>query len=631
MFSMYDLITKLKESAEVKKTNIAVLGDICLDKYYFVDSSISEISVETGLPTCSVKKVKETLGAGANVAVNLKVLGCNNVDLYGILGEDSEGTTILSLLKKNGINSDNIVIQKKNWHSNVYHKTIKDNTELNRYDIGNFNKVSKNSIDKIISSMQENFNSYDAVIINEQVINGMHNDYLVSKMQEIIDSHPDKFVFIDTRNYLGKYKNVIYKMNNKEAMSFVHDNGKSILEVGKEISRSLNKPLIITCGKEGSLTFNNNEYHACFGIDYDAQIDTVGAGDAYLAGVAFATACSFDIFQASEIGNQNASVSVLTLFETGHPTITNLLENSRDIDWRYNGWKVNMKVNERKYFKNTNTEIITEEDITDRLPIPKVAIFDHDGTISVLRQGWEKVMRNSLMEEISSYTAKSQDNYDDALSKIEDLIDRTTGIQTIIQMYKYVDLIRSEKWLQEDKIKTPQQYKDIYLGNLKKTMIYKLKAIEKGILDTSDMTLKGAVDFLRKLKASGTVLYLASGTDRDDVIQEAKLLGYGELFEENIFGSVGDVNKDPKQVAIENIIKTIPAEYHNNRDCVIFGDGPVEMKQAKKNGFRAIGILSDEKQRYGINEDKRPRLIRAGADLLIPDFSEISELFEMEN
>jgi hypothetical protein len=36
----------------------------------------------------------------------------------------------------------------------------------------------------------------------------------------------------------------------------------------------------------------------------------------------------------------------------------------------------------------------------------------------------------------------------------------------------------------------------------------------------------------------------------------------------------------------------------------------------------AVGVASDEKNRCGIDEWKRNRLIAAGADMIIPDFRE---------
>jgi hypothetical protein len=52
----------------------------------------------------------------------------------------------------------------------------------------------------------------------------------------------------------------------------------------------------------------------------------------------------------------------------------------------------------------------------------------------------------------------------------------------------------------------------------------------------------------------------------------------------------------------------------------------VELREAKKAGFLAIGVTSDERRRWGANPGKRKRLILGGADFLIPDFSSADEL-----
>ena len=36
----------------------------------------------------------------------------------------------------------------------------------------------------------------------------------------------------------------------------------------------------------------------------------------------------------------------------------------------------------------------------------------------------------------------------------------------------------------------------------------------------------------------------------------------------------------------------------------------------------AVGIAGDEVRRYGLDTEKRSRLIKAGADIIIPDFSQ---------
>jgi phosphoglycolate phosphatase-like HAD superfamily hydrolase len=56
------------------------------------------------------------------------------------------------------------------------------------------------------------------------------------------------------------------------------------------------------------------------------------------------------------------------------------------------------------------------------------------------------------------------------------------------------------------------------------------------------------------------------------------------------------------------------------------GDGPVEIRETQKRGGYTVGVASDEIRRYGLNLSKRSRLIEAGADLIIPDYSQMAHL-----
>ena len=64
-------------------------------------------------------------------------------------------------------------------------------------------------------------------------------------------------------------------------------------------------------------------------------------------------------------------------------------------------------------------------------------------------------------------------------------------------------------------------------------------------------------------------------------------------------------------------------------NLVTFGDGPVEIRETHRVGGTTVGVASDEVRRFGLNSSKRRRLIRAGADLIVPDFSQLDALLEM--
>jgi phosphoglycolate phosphatase-like HAD superfamily hydrolase len=169
-------------------------------------------------------------------------------------------------------------------------------------------------------------------------------------------------------------------------------------------------------------------------------------------------------------------------------------------------------------------------------------------------------------------------------------------------------------------------YKKIYIDALKEVVSKKLEKLEKGQLDRDDFTMKGSVDFLKALKKNGIKLYMASGTDKEDVVNEAQILGYADLFDGGIYGSENDIKKYSKKKIINKIIQENKLR---GMELVVFGDGPVEIKECKKSGGIAVGIASDEIRRFGLHEEKRSRLIRSGAEIIIPDFSEKDKLLDL--
>jgi len=138
--------------------------------------------------------------------------------------------------------------------------------------------------------------------------------------------------------------------------------------------------------------------------------------------------------------------------------------------------------------------------------------------------------------------------------------------------------------------------------------------------------VKNAMRLVEELYKRGIKLYLASGTDEADAIAEAKAMGYAEMFEGRIFGAVGDVNVEAKKVVLERIIREYNLAGHQ---FATLGDGPVEIRETRKRGGLCIGVASDEVRRFGWNLSKRARLIRAGAQLIVPDYSQLPALLKL--
>lgn len=262
----------------------------------------------------------------------------------------------------------------------------------------------------------------------------------------------------------------------------------------------------------------------------------------------------------------------------------------------------------------------TQIEIVHEIDARKVrhALFDFDGTVSLLREGWQRIMAPLCVEMICGETPPTP-----AIeAEVREMIEETTGIQTILQMERLVGMVKSHGLVAEDKILDPYGYKDIYNDRLMVPVRERLARLADGSLTVEQSTVRGVYDFLDAIKSRDIPMYVFSGTDRDDVRNEAKALNAAPYFQE-IWGALRTVAEYSK----EKIIAEIMAKHDlHGVEVMAVGDGPVEVRNVKAVGGIAIGVASDEVTGYGWDEEKRERLRRAGADILVPDFGEAAKL-----
>jgi phosphoglycolate phosphatase-like HAD superfamily hydrolase len=221
------------------------------------------------------------------------------------------------------------------------------------------------------------------------------------------------------------------------------------------------------------------------------------------------------------------------------------------------------------------------------------------------------------------YDTADEALYHKVVDTVRGFIDKTTGVQTLVQMQGLVELVRRFKCVAEADILDMHGYKLLYNEQLLAMVRRRLEKLHRGELNASDFQIKNARPMLEMLHARGVKLYLASGTDQADVAAEAEGMGYAPLFERRIFGAVGDIKVEAKKLVVERIMRE-----HNlsGPQFATFGDGPVEIRETRKRGGITVGVASDELRRFGLNAAKRTRLIRAGADIIIPDFSQLDRI-----
>ncbi|MBS3764523.1 MAG: HAD family hydrolase [Planctomycetes bacterium] len=625
VFRLEQLLGKLPD------IKIAVFGDFCLDVYWTMDDSAAEKSVETGLPTRPIREQRYSLGGAGNVVSNLLSLGVGEVKAMGVTGDDPFGREMRRLLDIYGAGCDGMLVQEQEWDTPTYIKPVRNGEEQNRLDLGNYNRLQETTATRLIEHLRNQLDELDGVIINQQLLSGVHTCQVQDLLREVLKAYSEQTFIVDARKLAAVYANAVLKVNAVEATTMCgaeHQPGDLIAldearDAALQLYQDRGKPVYVSRGPRGCLVADETGPYTVPGLHIVSGVDPVGAGDSMTAGIAASLAAGADPQEAAIFGNLVAGVTVQKLFETGTASPEEIREIGSNPDYIYEPELAN-DPRRARYIDGTEIECIDTPPTFSKITH---AIFDHDGTISTLRQGWEEVMKPMMTKAIlgKKYQTADETLYDRVVSRVREYIDATTGIETLLQMRGLVNLIREFGIVDGSEVLDEYRYKEIYIEALMQRVNRRLDKLQRGELEVSDLTVKNAPDFLKRLHSEGVKLYLASGTDDADVIAEAEALGYAQLFENRIYGAVGSVQAETKKMVLDRILADI--DQTDQAGLAAFGDGPVEIRETRKRGGLAIGIASDEVRRYGLDPAKRSRLIRAGAHIVVPDFSQGSRLF----
>jgi rfaE bifunctional protein kinase chain/domain len=615
--------------AQLAQVRVTVFGDFCLDAYWQLDTGAAELSVETGLPVRRVRSQRYGLGGAGNVAANLVDLGVGRVRAVGVVGPDLFGREMLQLLNAMGSDASGMVTDAQ-WQTMVYTKPCLGEAEESRIDFGGFNTLAPATIDTVIAALERAAADSDVVILNQQVPGGVSTAEVIGRVNEVIERHARTHFVVDARHRAELYRHAAMKVNEREAMRLLGEDAadqpsmEQVRTLARKVSRLSGKPAFITCGERGIVTAEGDAAEVSPGLLVLGKTDPVGAGDTVVSAIAAVLGSGQGPFLAGKLANIAASVTVRKLQQTGTATPKEILAIGPDPDYIYEP-DLASGPNLARYAEGTDFEVVGE--LRDDLAIEH-CIFDHDGTLSTLREGWEKIMEPMMLRAIlgSSYATASASTFARITSEVRTFIDGTTGVQTLAQMKGLVELVRQAGFVPQEEILDEHGYKAIFNDDLLKMVHGRLRKLEAGELAKSDFQVKNAMLLVEELYKRGIKLYLASGTDEADALAEAKAMGYAEMFEGRIFGAVGDVNVEAKKMVLERIIREYNLAGHQ---FATLGDGPVEIRETRKRGGLCIGVASDEVRRFGWNMNKRGRLIRAGAQLIVPDYSQLPALLKL--
>jgi rfaE bifunctional protein kinase chain/domain len=290
---------------EKKFTNktIAIIGDMMLDGYFWGD--VTRVSPEAPVPVVEIDNEFFRFGGAANVALNISSIGGNPLPI-GIIGNDRDGKTFLSLMDKADLNSDGI------FYDEHRPTTTKTRVIAGKQHVVRIDKESKDPINnelelKILQFLESNISKIDAIILQDY-----NKGVLTEKIIETsikIGNENNKIVSVDPKfiNF-KKYKNAtVFKPNKKESEDILGvriSADEDITYAGKELLKLLNaKYVLLTLGEKGIALFQNDADELRIPTKARKVADVSGAGDTVIATITYALACGLKIDEAAYIAN----------------------------------------------------------------------------------------------------------------------------------------------------------------------------------------------------------------------------------------------------------------------------------------------------------------------------------------
>ena len=239
-------------------------------------------------------------------------------------------------------------------------------------------------------------------------------------------------------------------------------------------------------------------------------------------------------------------------------------------------------------------------------------MFDFDGTISLIREGWSDIMLDMMVPALrQTATAESGE---ELTQLCRHFLAELTGKPSIYQMIRFCEELSARGGQPDD----AERYLARFRDELMQRVGRRRQELESGASVPDAWMVPHALSALQSLQRLGVGLVLASGTDETDVRHEVDLLGLRPFFADEIYGARADAANSTKSKVIERIL----ADHSIDGSRLLgLGDGCVEIENIKAVGGIAIAVASDESGRSGRPDAwKREKLIEAGADIVVPDY-----------
>jgi rfaE bifunctional protein kinase chain/domain len=273
---------------------ILLVGDFMIDHY--VTGTSNRMSPEAPVPVVIPEEEYSIPGGAGNVAMNLRAMGANVVCL-GVVGDDIWGEVLLSTLKNEDINVDNIDIIK-NHPTTLKQRIYSDGKQIARID-------TEKILDWRFKISDYNLDNYDACVVSDYN-KGVIKDTNIDTNILIVDPKKNDFSVYEKANIITPNLNELQK-----ATKIQIQDSQSIVDACTELIRKHNFNYIVAKrGAEGMTIVGKDNFVKHVEAHCVESPDVTGAGDTVIAALSIAYAKTQDIEFSVNFANSAAAIAV---------------------------------------------------------------------------------------------------------------------------------------------------------------------------------------------------------------------------------------------------------------------------------------------------------------------------------
>jgi rfaE bifunctional protein kinase chain/domain len=306
---------------------VGVIGDFTMDGYWHADMTRSQLSRETPLFPRPVVRESYSPGGAANVAWNLADLRPEDVFAFTVFGEDWRGELFRKVLTQAHIRLEDVITQK-GWNTPFYGKVILmgDNSKQEdaRLDFINTEPIQEETEQALIEKVKNRLPELDALIVADYQMVGVVTPAVTKALNQLALEFPDILFVVDSRDRVGNFHSMVIKPNNIEAARFFFPDQipglvseEDLNTVGSRLARENHRPAFITLGHDGCMVYDQDTVNHVSAIQVLPPIDTVGAGDTFIASLTAGLVCNATPVEAANLAALSAAITIKKLGVTG--------------------------------------------------------------------------------------------------------------------------------------------------------------------------------------------------------------------------------------------------------------------------------------------------------------------------